>query len=232
MHLPTNSPRLALLALALAGLGCGLTQSLPVTPIPEESLLLPTQGPSPSPTDVPASPTPLPQALIPAEAGFPGGPSIQLPTPDPAQFTRIERPEFGFALLARSDFQAIDLENGLSLVHASERRIFFTITRESYGLRAEVADEEIAQRLLDQVQALDPGARISIPYKAALGNIQNGRAADYVYALSGEALSGGITIGTTLLNQTYVVQWEAPQAVFHEYIESFVYQLESIELAS
>lgn len=234
----TDTPRipqlklllLPVLSILLAGFACGTAGTPTVTPLPDDALGLPTAAPSDDSRDedgiemtatAPATSAPT----APPEPAQPEAPPTQ-----PVAYLTVDADEFGFSLDARADFLAVTLENGLAFFDAVDRRIWFRVTRDAYGLTPDVVDEEIADRLLGDVRSVDPAARFYEPYRFALDTIQNGRASDYVYVRDGEVINGSLTVGTALDNTTWVVQWEAPQAVYADYVEDFVMQFETLDI--
>ncbi len=225
-----NYLTLPVLAVLLAGIACGAGAAPTVTPLPDDALGLPTEallGDADDDSGIEMAAT-APPTSAPTASPNPAQPAAS-PTQTVTYLT-VESDEFGFTLDARADFLAVTLENGLAFFDAVDSRIWFRVTRDDYGLSPDVVDEEIANRLLADVQAVDPAARFYEPYRFALDAVQNGRASDYVYVREGAVINGSLTVGTALDNTTWVVQWEAPQAVYVDYVEDFVAQLDALDI--
>lgn len=213
--------RISVLVIATAALACG-GFSVPATPLPGEAL-------PPIPTDPPQV-IELPTATpgLAATATPSPAPPTPVPTPVPV---RVERPDWGFAVLVPPDWLPTEKTNGVLFSHPVDSRVWFAVYRETYSYSPAFVDEQVSRLRLEDVQVLDPNVVFYEPYPHPLGSIRNGRASDYIYIdQQGSTIYGSVTVGTTLDNITWTVQWEAPAEVYPEFLEGFVQALAAIEI--
>ncbi len=218
--------------LSIAMLACGGLSTAPaplpgaeLPPIPTDApptveTVPPTRQPGPSTADAPVEvASPLP----------PTNSAAELPL-EQEQFVWVDRDDRGFGLWVRPGWLVDERTNGVVFYYPGDQRVWIGVFREQYTYSQGMVDERVSELRLEAIQELDPDAFFYEPYRSGIGMIRNGRASDYVYRLQGVMIYGSVTVGTTLDNVTWVVQWEAPAQVYPDVVEDFVYQLTEIEL--
>jgi hypothetical protein len=228
---------LVLVSVFLASIACAGASVAP-TEAPGQAL-------PPIPTDPPLSDTPMVETQMTAalltESPVPqhtsDAPLFASPTaetggePESGDTVLVTRDDWGFALYVKPDWTVDDRTNGVIFRHPTDPRIWIGVFKDTYRYGPGIVDESVSQFFLDELKVVDPAAVFYKPYRHALGFIQNGRASDYIYVNQGTTIFGSVTVGTTLKNLTWIVQWEAPAESYPEQVEDFVTALQSITIS-
>lgn len=223
-----------LILLAAAALACGSSASRPVaSPLPAEGLGLDPATQTSVPTVEPIETQNVEEAQIQATPILPTEEAVQ-----PVQFATQERPafvefrqdEFGFSMWVRPDWQSETTTEGVTFFYPADRRIWLGVYRDEFSYAQSIVDEQVTELRIEEILEVDPNATYYEPYPFPLASVQNGRATDYIYIRDSVVTYGSVTVGTTITNETWIVQWEAPESDYPYYIDDFVFQLEQLVL--